>query len=267
LPTESILLKSEWRQGAVLPHKLVPEGVLPQSATSEAKLIVISHDCDIVHPSYEAEPFVEFFLARPKDEIARDGRLFHGKNPRRFQFHAQENGKLRLHEIEVHEKYRMERKILESGSRDATINLSPEDVRGLAKWAARRHNRPSLPTAFLDRIPNAARSKLARKLEKGGEDILRILVGFNTLGELDSEKPYKIILRLVVQEEAIEDESRERRAISCVSEIRTLLSQCDGIQIEDADIAAESEISIYDLRHMIPWDFDYMSPNEDADVT
>ena len=50
----------------MLPHKLVPGGVLPESATIDTKLVVISHDCDLVNSSFEAEPFLEVFLARPK---------------------------------------------------------------------------------------------------------------------------------------------------------------------------------------------------------
>ena len=105
MSSESALLESEWRQGTVLPHKLVPEGILPASATIDTKLVVISHDCDLVHASYEAEPYVEFFVARLKPDTARDGRLFNGKNPRRYQFFADDSGARRLYEVDVHEKH------------------------------------------------------------------------------------------------------------------------------------------------------------------
>jgi hypothetical protein len=72
----------------VLPHKLVPEGTLPSSATTDSKLVVISHDCDLVNASFETEPFFEILIARPKATNERNSLLFNGKNPRRLQFLA-----------------------------------------------------------------------------------------------------------------------------------------------------------------------------------
>jgi hypothetical protein len=92
LAPASALLESGWRQGTVLPRELVPEGVLPSSIGTDAKLLIISHDCDLVNPSYELEPFLEFLVMRPRTAEARDGRLFNRKNPRRLQFEAEDLG-------------------------------------------------------------------------------------------------------------------------------------------------------------------------------
>ena len=139
----SALLKSGWRQGTVVPHDLLPDGTLPESVTASGKLIVLSHDCDLVNESYEAEPYVELLVAVPKELKDRNGVLFNGKNPRKLQFLAQENGEQRLYEIDVHAKYRVERKILEKGENDASIIILERDVATIAKWASRRYRRPS----------------------------------------------------------------------------------------------------------------------------
>ena len=246
----------------MLPHKLVPEGVLPASATIDTKLVVISHDCDLVNESYEAEPYVEFFVAHRKPDTARDGRLFNGKNPRKCQFFAKENGERRLYEVDVHEKHRIPRKTLEGGARDQTITISPADVRNLAKWAMRRYHRPSLPTAFLSRVSNLAKNKMGKKLEREGEDVLGVYLGFNSVDELRDGEPYRIIIRAIVSAEASEDEVRERRAIGVVAEVQKLLAQCPDISVEDADAVSETEFSMYDMRTMVKWDFDYLSPDE-----
>jgi hypothetical protein len=247
----------------VLPHKLVPEGALPESAANDAKLVVISHDCDLVNSSFEAEPFFEVFLARPKANKERNSLLFNGRNPRRIQFFADDGGEKRLYEISVHEKYRLDRKILETGVRDKTIEINPQDVLVLAKWAMRRYHRPSLPTAFQNRIPSATQGKLRKRLENDVEDLSGVCVRLNTSEELDDAQQYRIILRVVVPPEVCEDVDREKRALSVVSEIRKLLAQCSGISVEDADVASESEITMHDLRGMIRWDFDYLSPEEE----
>ena len=117
-------LESEWRQGAVLPQELLQGGNLPASVTLDAKLVVLSHDCDIVNDSYIAEPFVEFFVARPRSNDARDGRMFNGKSPRRLQLIAAQKEGNCLYEIDVYERHRVDRRLLEADARDATIRIS-----------------------------------------------------------------------------------------------------------------------------------------------
>jgi len=230
------ILESEWRQGTVLPHELLPDGTLPASVTSDTKLLVISHDCDLVNGSYAAEPFFEIFVARPKPPDARDGSIFRGKSPRRLQFDVEENGGSRLYEIDVREKYRIDRRVLETGTKDATIRVNESDVLVIAKWAARRYHRPSFPTAFVDRIA-PIKAKLNKKLKKDGEDV-NVYAGFNTLEELPVEETYRIILRVVIPVEVCEDDIREQRANSIVSEMEKLLAVCKGIELEDAKLVA-----------------------------
>jgi hypothetical protein len=245
----------------VVPHDLLPDGTLPTSVATDAKLIVLSHDCDLVNKSYEAEPFIEFFVARPRATEDRDGLLFNGKNPRKLQFLAQENGQSRLYEIDVHEKYRADRRILEKGRPDASITIHERDVVTIAKWASRRYNRPSMPTAFMNRIGNPVKTKLMRKLKRDGEDVVCVLLAFNTIEELPVDKPYRLILWVVVDPEVCEDDAREQRAIGVVSDLRKLLAQCLGIEVEDADVKKTSDITLLDLKHLIRWDVDYLSPD------
>ena len=134
--------------------------------------------------------------------------------------------------MSVHEKYRLDRRILETGARDKTIEISPQDVLVLAKWAMRRYHRPSLPTAFQDRIPSATQGKLRKRLENDGEDLSGVYVRLNTTEELDDAQPYRIILRVVVPPEVYEDVDREKRALGIVSEIQKLLAKCSGIRVK-----------------------------------
>ena len=247
-----------------MPHELVPHGALPPSVGTDTKLVIVSHDCDIVNPSYEFEPFIEVLIARPQAE--KNGALLKGKNPRRLQFIAEESGKSRVYEIDVHEKYRVARDILEKGSRDAVTKIEANDVRVIAKWVARRYTRPSFPSAFVDRVGATVKKKILKKLEKDGDDVLYILVAFETLEEISSDSPYRIVLRVVVPQEACEADEREQRALGVVSEIRKLLGQCSGITVEDADLASSAEMTLYEYEHFIRWDVDYLSPSEE-DIT
>jgi hypothetical protein len=128
----------------------------------------------------------------------------------------------------------------------------------------RRYHRPSLPTAFLNRISNAAKSKMSKKLEKEGEDIIGLYLLLNSAGELQDGDPYRIIIRVVVSAESREDIARKDRAISVVAELQKLLGQCADIVVEDADMVSEIDFSMQDLRTMVKWDFDFLSPEEAA---
>ncbi len=247
----------------MVPHDLLPVGTLPTSVTTGGKLIVLSHDCDLVNKSYEAEPYVEFLVALPRETKDRNGLLFNGKNPRKLQFLAQENGEERLYEIDIHDKYRAERRILEEGSKDASITIHERDVVTIAKWASRRYSRPSVPSAFMDRISNPVKDKIFKKMKRDGDDIRYVVLAFDTVEELADGRPYRVILGVVVDPEVCENDAQEQRANGVVSELRKLLAQCKGIEIEDADLRKTSDISLLDWQQLIRWDFDYLSPDSE----
>jgi hypothetical protein len=246
----------------VVPHDLVPDGILPTSVTTDGKLIVLSHDCDLVNESYEAEPYVEFLVAIPKETKDRNGVLFNGKNPRKLQFLAQVNGEERLYEIDIHAKYRVERRILEKGSKDTSIIIRERDVMIIAKWASRRYSRPSVPSAFMDRI-SPVKDKIFKKMKRDGEHIGHVLLAFNTVEELADDKPYRVILWVAVDPEVCESDAQEQRAIGVVTELRKLFTQCKGIEIEDADLRKTSEITVFDWQRLVRLDFDYLSPDSE----
>jgi hypothetical protein len=214
----------------------------------------------LVNPSYELEPFLEFLVMRPRTAEARDGLLFNRKNPRRLQFEVEDLGRPCLYEIDIHEKYRVDRQILEDGSPDATTEVKAADVRMIARWASRRYDRPSFPTAFVDRLTKNIKKKLPKKMQKDGEDVMDVLVGSEDWGELAPGTPYRIVLYVLMGPEACEDARREQRGLSVVSEMRSLLAQCDGIEVEDANLANTAELSLNDYLHLHRWDFDFLTP-------
>ena len=236
---------------------------MPSSVGTDTKLLIISHDCDMVNPSYELEPFLEFLVMRPQAAETRDGRLSNSKNPRRFQFEAEDLGKSRLYEINIHEKYRVGRQILEGGSPDTTIKIRGIDVRMIARWVGRRYERPSFPTAFVNRLTNPIKNKLLKKMQKDGEDVVYVLVGSDNWEELAPDTPYKIVLYVVMGPEACENAQRERRGLGIVSEMRALLAQCDGIEVEDANLANTAEMSLNDYVHLRRWDFDFLTSEDE----
>lgn len=253
---------SEWRQGAAIPRELVPSGILPPGIGDESKLIIISHDCDIVQPSRDAEPFVEFLIARPLPDEQKDGTLFRGRNSRRLQFWVGD-GKGQLYEVSAHDRFRMERRLLEGQQPDRSIKLDDRCIATLAAWFAKRYKRSSFPTAFNSRIPEKTWRRIKKALKRDGDDV-RIFMGLNSTDELPSDTPYEVFIRVVVPTDAIENDLREQRALAIVAALTTLLSQCQGIKVVDTVLESEAHFSLEDLYNTIEWDmFDYLSTASD----
>ncbi len=179
---------SKWRQGAVIPPVLVPNGVLPPGLAEGAKLIIITHDCDIVQPSLEAEPYVEFLIAKPMREDQKNGVLFRGRNVRRLQFVLKEGGASKLYEISAHDRFRIDRKELENQEPDTSTTLNLQTIGTIASWYAKRYKRSSFPTAFNSRIPDRTWKKIKKVLQKDGDDVL-IFMGLNSMEELSLDQP------------------------------------------------------------------------------
>jgi hypothetical protein len=263
LPTWSFQ-DSEWRQGAIIPRELVPDGILLPEMALGAKLLIISHDCDIVQPSLEAEPFVEFLIAKPLPDAQKDGTLFRGRNSRKLQFWVESNDRRQLYEISAHDRFKMERRLLEYQEPERTLKLDGRSVATLAAWFAKRYKRSSFPTAFNSRIPEKIWKKIKKALKRDGDDVL-IFMGMNSMDELPPDKSYQVLVRVVVPRDALQDDFREKNALAVVASITTHLSQCDGIEVIDTTLVSEAEFSFEDYRYnTIEWDtFDYLSVPDD----
>ena len=100
-------------------------------------------------------------------------------------------------------------------------------------------------------------------MRRDGDDISSVQLAFNTVEELDEDRPYRIVLWVVVEPEVCENDAQEQRANGVVAELRKLLAQCKGIEIEDADLRQTAEITLLDIQDLIQWDFDYLSPDSE----
>ena len=109
-----------WRQGAILGPELAslaskhaPESV-DMSGTD--LLILTSHDCDIVNPNIEKEPFVEVLKANVALGRQANKQYLSGRNPRILQFVIQRNGKRVLLSFAAYNRWAVPRNLLMSDS-------------------------------------------------------------------------------------------------------------------------------------------------------
>jgi hypothetical protein len=255
------LHNSLWRQGTVLPRKLLPPGTLPNDLNPAARLVIVSHDCDLVHPSYEGEPYVEFFVAHPVDKS--DGRKRRGKNPRRMQFIAANNGVEQIYEINVHDKFRVSRRFLEGDTPDTSCTISRHEVTTIGRWAAKRYSRPGFPSEFDRRLNTIGKDKFERAMQKYGDDVSGIFIAFlSPSGELPETEPYAVSVRVVAPREALADDKREQVLVKLIAQLQSLFSQCTGIQLEDMTLDTEADFSLEDWKRSMLWDYEYISGEE-----
>jgi hypothetical protein len=216
--------------------------------------VLLSQDCDILHPDFENEPTVEFHIARPVPEL--DGNLLHAKNPRRLQFKMADA----QYEIRIHDRH--------SAPRTCLLNRIPQEpplgedlTRMIVNWTAKRYTRSAFPDAFNERLEASKRqmAKIRDALKREGTVISGIFLQVDPPDEIEPNEIYRIILRLTVREEDLERPGVEDQAIALADVIRKAFAQIDGIEVEDCRFVSEADFSIADLRTAMRWDYDYLS--------
>lgn len=254
-----------WRQGSVLPAALFggldnsPKGLV----TDRDLLIVISHDCDVTHHSFAAEPNFEIATARAISST--DGNRMWGKSPRKYQFAFEANGHSKYFEICKNEIFREPRSKLSNYDPCNINSLDPECVRSIVRWVAKRYIRASFPDTFNDRV-RAAIPGIKKSLRNEGGLFKGIYI-CTTNEELGIDVQYEAIIWGVMSDEEYEDADKRKDATELLGEIEASIADCDGVTVENAEVRAENQVTISDLNYFKRWDFDDLSLRDgDGDV-
>src|ERR1035438_4274729 len=104
-----------WRQGSLIPHDLPGVAdVLTRRTQIGAgdRVVLISHDCDICHDDFGAEPEAEIIIARKLTDDQENQNYYHGKNPRKFQFQMHVDGQRQSYEMSFRERHSIPRILL-----------------------------------------------------------------------------------------------------------------------------------------------------------
>lgn len=255
--------KLGWHQGAVLSAEHVV-AVLPyissQSLTADgldaAWLIVVSQDCDIVHGSFEVEPYAELVVGRIVD--APDPVKMHGRNPRMLHLTGHD-GETRMHlSVNVHEKVRIERALLCPHAPCAARRVDSDDVDVMAEWLAKRYTRAAFPDAFNDRLVPGYK-RLDKALKKSGELVTGIFLALSSWDELPEGQVYEVLLRVTSKTADLADAQAEKNLAGLVVRLKDAMNSCDGVSVIDAELMSEAQFTLDDLRVFAGWDFDFRS--------
>jgi len=236
---------------------------LVSALESGTLLILLSQDCDIAHSSYEAEPYIELLVARPVPQEQHEGGLFHGKNPRRLQFTTTVERRDQLYSVNIIEKTRLNRQILLQGLPDGRIQIDAATIDLLARWTGKRYTRPAFPDEFNERCRPAAKRVNAR-LKAKGHLITGLFLQLDSYEELPPRQDYRIILRATALPETCDDLEQERVVLSLISDIEKALNDCAGVMVAEVALDSERDLSLYELRFVRRWDYDFLSYREDT---
>jgi len=246
-----------WRQGDIIDQKSAIQTLLKKSSDYKfhdlaipEMLIIISHDCDILHKKVEDEPYIDLLIGN-FDE--KDGNLFYAKNPRRLQIeHDKKIIGFIIHNI-LHIKKEDFEKI---NPKHSTMVLDKKSVKRIANWVSTRYVRAAFPDEFVNRLK-------AKQLEKTSKNPLMDKVSLIYVDvpdtELRPEQEYMVTMIIGVQH------GSDQEIISQVEDLFYHSFNTPGIK---ATVEAHDE---YDITYEIistykRFNWDYRSLPENPNV-
>lgn len=258
MPIDTPIGRNGWRQGSVLrqnDHAKLDE-VVRSSLRLNASLVVVSHDCDVTSGSYEREPNVELLAIYPATE-KKGGRTF-GKNPREIEFQIRVDGRGAAFIAHAGDRHHVDRRILEKVTPDLQSHLTPESVNLLRSWLAQRYNRSAFPDVFGSRL-RQIQGDIESILDEQGAEISVILVGIEPAGEAREDESYEVHLYAVMPVNLYRQAALRTKAQSVIDQLGALFRKCDGIQLTDAEVRSESDVTLNELRYLKRFTPDYLS--------
>ena len=253
-----LVKQNGWRQGSFIALDALKDRVstpLKNDFDENLACVVLSHDCDVSHPSFDAEPFVEVLVGRIVDKEKKH--IYYGRSTRSIQFPAVASGSEVLIEFSVHDIVQIPREHFQELQPVQDSFLKEDGVRELALWYARRYTRFGFPDALINRLKKAEK-KVREKLKKK-QDLLSGLYILTQNEELAEDESYQLVVWGVVKKSIYESSELRKQAQETLNLIEMKFSECDGIVVNEADLRSEEEVTLHDLRSMNRWDFDDLS--------
>ena len=258
-----------WRQGSILrpklaqhAHRYAPKRV---AMNDEDRLIVTSHDCDVVSPSLDKEPVVEILRGQIATATKVDTQLSGGRNPRMLHlaFEAGATGAVLV--CSAHDRWPIPRDLLQREVPHG--QLADKDRRLVAEWLAKRYIRAAFPTAF-DRRWRAKTKTWKRLLRRYSEWLQGVYLRLNTLSELPEDAPYRCHLILAVPLDKRTGDGWPVQRDNLEREVQGFWDQFKpGIERTGVEPLGTDEITLADIEPYQRFDSDWVSFDDDTSTT
>lgn len=236
------MILSDLRQG-----QLVLIADAPDLEPQDSVWAVVSHDCDLAN-DFEAE--IELVRATPVQ--SSDGNLTFAKSPRTLQVSTSDGRAMQL-------TMSSKRPIMKKTISEIHLfgELAERDRHTLRYWMSARYARPALPDAFNERRV-AVRGKVRKALRSSGVYMTDIFVLLEDR-ELPPEETYNVDLLALMTVEDFEVQERRQTAETAMLLLAELLSSCDGIDVIEAGVRSEDDLTVHEVRYYKRLGFEDMS--------
>ena len=255
-----------WRQGAIVGTDVAARAREQAPSTIEVHsadlLIVTSHDCDVLNPSIEKEPFVEVLAARRVDAVGR--MQMSGRNPRALQFAVADGDRLIPVSCSAHRRWAVSRELLLEGK--PQLRLPHRERRLVAEWLAKRYIRAAFPSAFDQRWRSNLRG-WQKLLQRWSEWVQGVYLRLNSLVELADTEPYQCHLLMAVPHLRTSDEDWPRRRRAIEEDVEKFWGQFEpAIECAGVDVLSTDEITLADIEQYQRFDADWVSHEDETEM-
>ncbi len=245
-----------WKQGCLFPAARFSDQFPDLARDDTCHLLVVSQSCDLVHHSLENEPLAVFLVTRRVDAI----RPAHanGLHPRQIDFAA--TGEIAI-SASAWEQISVDRTFLaEHDINDAPIVAEPQ-LRVVLNWLGKRYTRTAFPDGFNDQLRKAS-AKIKGALKKKQHLFSDVLLSVQPFRELNQGEHYQVVLNLMMDESAYNDEEALNQADTVAKRIRSIM-EASGIEVVQCEAVSETELTLADFKLMQRWDYDYLTYREE----
>jgi hypothetical protein len=247
-----------WRQGSVFTLQAsapvvvanrerisVPQFNIPDGA----RLILVSHDCDIVHPGPH-EPRIEVCPA-VRLNGALSGNFTGTRNPRRLHIELEIGGARHGYELRAPTRFTLPREILQDSAPDQNARITVKHHRYFCHWLAKRVRRTALPTAFDQRVSAQVRSAIRDLLHPLADSIESILIALDPRDEeLGPDQSYVVQIVALMEAEDFADQHRREAVEGATQALQNLLDHCGGIELDACVCQSLSEMTLDVFRDL-----------------
>jgi hypothetical protein len=142
--------RAGWRQGSIFrpPEKFdVP---VPFDRSREV-LVVCTQSCTVVSPNFDANPLIEYLVAKPVEKYHPRSNEAKGKNSHCFHLPVPGMTNAEALGCDINRRFFVDRKVCVEHAPEERLVPSEEGVRNLAGWIARYYTRIALPDELVTR--------------------------------------------------------------------------------------------------------------------
>ena len=247
-----------WQQGSLFSVESTRGLLRAQYPGGEARLILATHDCDVLHQGGH-EPNIDTFIATP---VQRTSPLdTKARNARRLHIPIAINGAPRDHEIRFWSRTVLPRECLKAHApaNDAVLGINLPIFR---EWLGKRYDRAAWPDSFNDRLKRHGTDRAIREILTPSEHCFRdiyLAIEPETEELAEDAVPYVVRVAMVMTEANAGRADIVEEAQRCEAALTGVLRACTGIEVEAVETITDTDFTLADLDTYRLWDFTDLS--------